>query len=539
MDYDGDFWTSSGRRRHGLHASWLLYDQSLSGLRSIEEDREEALRLSAARQKLQYGPEGRRAARLKTIERIVPGWFHRNDKNAANNKVVEEKLKEAERALEHRDEPKRKRSEVPRDRHHESAAGNQNELRHKNDKEKTKGQGETDRDVEQRRLFNASLTGNTPVEVRTIHNMHLFRNMSSCPETILPSDVRTTLVLQSTPDRLWILKQSCQRWKDPIVLTVFLLPGESFNAESVIPSETCPQLTIITHKMDASLNEDGRELYPVNRLRNIGLDAVKTSHILMADIDFVPSNDLHLLIHSTLTERQLLREQQGNASELLPSEDRDAIVVPSFERIPPPELCKNERCLPEVQKNLTELAMPRYFEELLSCVVDRKECRVFQSHNNPDGHSSTRSESWLKRKWYEEDVADEQHTDTHSRRIRTLQCFDSVRYEPYVILRWCPSSYDMSPTQGPVAPYYDERFHGYGKNKIEMISHLRVMGYRFSILPEGFIIHAPHSISKAKSAWESTKDSNLHANMDKLYPKFLKEIVAKYKHEQHHIVKPC
>jgi len=51
------------------------------------------------------------------------------------------------------------------------------------------------------------------------------------------------------------------------------------------------------------------------------------------------------------------------------------------------------------------------------------------------------------------------------------------------------------------------------------------MGYRFAILPEGFIVHNPHVPSEAKRIWNgdvtAAGKNNLHASMDRLYPQFL------------------
>ena len=44
---------------------------------------------------------------------------------------------------------------------------------------------------------------------------------------------------------------------------------------------------------------------------------------------------------------------------------------------------------------------------------------------------------------------------------RRLECFGSSRYEPYLVL----------PLTG--TPRYDERFSGYGKNKIQFVQHVR------------------------------------------------------------------
>ena len=43
-------------------------------------------------------------------------------------------------------------------------------------------------------------------------------------------------------------------------------------------------------------------------------------------------------------------------------------------------------------------------------------------------------------------------------------------------------------------------FYGYGKNKIEHISHLRYSGFEFYVLPRSFLCYFPHPHSKACSA---------------------------------------
>lgn len=519
------------RRRNGLHWTWLLFDESLlEKIGTVEDERAEALRLVDKRQRLQFGSEQRHAARMKALERIVPGWYHRNDEHAEESKVIEEKLQEAERNIEERHKSSSRKED--KDRHLEDA--NQSAKIHSRDQLERKDDLAKELNEE----------SNEKSNIRTLHNMHMFRSQSACPSEMDQADPRVTLVMQSTPDRLWILKQTCQRWTDPITLVLFLDSEEqSLAADATLAQNgECHQLTIVRHLMNPASEENGKELYPVNRLRNLALDTVQTSHVLMIDIDFVPSASLAAIIHSALIARNEARGGTIDSSHL-PLEEKEAIVVPAFERISPAELCEGSNCEPDSVKDLSNLSLPGSFDELLACVKDHNHCRVFQSHNNLDGHSSTRSDAWLQRKWYNEDelspissIPGNAMSDIDWTRIRTLQCFDSVRYEPYVVLRWCSSSKE---NPGPVAPYYDERFHGYGKNKIELISHLRVMGYTFSILPEGYIIHAPHSISKAKRAWESTNESSLHSNMDRLYPKFLKELVAKYKDEHYGFIKQC
>ena len=78
---------------------------------------------------------------------------------------------------------------------------------------------------------------------------------------------------------------------------------------------------------------------------------------------------------------------------------------------------------------------------------------------------------------------------------------------------------------------YEERFTGYGKNKIEQIVHLRYAGWRFQVLGRSFLTHFPHHKSAARVEWEETKDAdgNTHRDrMDHLYREFLAQLTYAY-----------
>lgn len=354
---------------------------------------------------------------------------------------------------------------------------------------------------------------------RTLLNMHEFLNMSHCPGSV--ETVSTTLLIQCSLDRLWILQdETCRRWRDPIVVVVYLTSPE-YSFDELMA--TCPQLTVVPF---VARNGEKEWNYPVNHLRNLGLDVVKTSHVLVIDADFVPSEDLHQTIRGVLENRR--RQRKGAESQIAP-ENRDAIVIPAFERV---ENCSKNDCSKFLKTNSSFL--PHNMNELQGCVKSQS-CAVFQSKNNWEGHHSTQSHIWLRGDFYEENVTLVDHSI--SQVIRRVPCFDSLRYEPYVVIRWCPSTTETT----PVAPYYDERFYGYGKNKIQLISHLRFLGYQFSILPDGFIVHNPHPESDAKNVWNDVQDFKLHEIMDALYPKFLGELVSKYLNvtDPQNIVQKC
>jgi hypothetical protein len=347
---------------------------------------------------------------------------------------------------------------------------------------------------------------------RTLHTMDEFPNQSLCPSTV--NSINTTLLIQCSVDRMWILKETCRRWTDPIVAVIHLTENQKSNADAW--KMRCPQMRVVPYVAD---KDEKAWHYPVNRLRNLGLDVVQTSHVIVADVDFVPSQGLDQVIRHTLKERQ---KQRGVAESTVALEERDAIVVPAFERV---EDCSKTDCGHILKTNSSYL--PKTKDDLKRCMSD-KNCIVFQANNNWEGHYSTQSRRWIDGDDYENEEL-ELADGTKSKVLKRVPCFDSLRYEPYVVIRWCPSASPISDQVKPVAPYYDERFYGYGKNKIQMISHLRFLGYQFSILSHGFIVHNPHNESNAKKVWNDVQDYKLHETMDALYPKFLNELLEKYK----------
>jgi len=313
-------------------------------------------------------------------------------------------------------------------------------------------------DSERGRRQRYVVEGSSATPLRTIDSMLDLNNSmtTSCPSNLRESDIRTTMVLQMSLDRVWLLEEHCRRWKDPIVGVVSLHPGQRNHTDGDILGEemsewidACPQLTVIEFHLDAGQSQLGMD--PLNLLRNVGLDEVVTSHVFVNDIDNVPSGNLHDTIRSTLKERSQIKMQ---------SPDEEAIIVPVFERVAD---CNNEKdCRLPMMQNRSYI--PHTYDELEEC-IELKGCQIIKG-NNP-GHSSTRTEDWLKRLWYEDDDALDPSV-AGARNITWLKCIiDVQRYEPYAVLRWCPSAssysrmiHPESHRPRPLAPYYDERFHG-------------------------------------------------------------------------------
>ena len=173
------------------------------------------------------------------------------------------------------------------------------------------------------------------------------------------------------------------------------------------------------------------QFYPVNYLRNVALKQVQTPYVFLADIDFLPMMHLY----------DYLRKA---ASMMSIAETKKALVVPAF----------------ETQRY--RFTFPASKSELLS-MLDMGTLFTFRYHVWPQGHSPTDFTEW--------------RTATTPYKVNWDHDF-----EPYVVL---PRD----------IPMYDQRFVGFGWNKVSHILELDALGYEFIVLPNAFIIHMPHAPS--------------------------------------------
>eukprot|EP00638_Chattonella_subsalsa_P007894 CAMPEP_0117747590 /NCGR_PEP_ID=MMETSP0947-20121206/8596_1 /TAXON_ID=44440 /ORGANISM="Chattonella subsalsa, Strain CCMP2191" /LENGTH=359 /DNA_ID=CAMNT_0005565061 /DNA_START=96 /DNA_END=1172 /DNA_ORIENTATION=- len=294
-----------------------------------------------------------------------------------------------------------------------------------------------------------------------------------------------TMVIQATVDRIWMLSQICIRWKGPISLVIFDRGQKYAEDGSLIERELyCPE-RIIVQWYNPSLDEQNPRAYPINKLRNLGISQVNTTHYFLVDIDFWSSDNLYdmLILHSTLHPSFF-------------EDPLQTIVIPAFEKENFPG------GPPDSERRSWVGQIPSSFTKLLASIKSGA-IKLFDHRFNKWGHSSTDYLLWFMQS--EDD-------------LRQLECLDSERYEPYIVMRKCPGT-----------PKYDERFTGYGKNKIQYIIHLRYAGYKFAVLPKAFIVHFPHHYSRIRDIWQNKTELYRPYN-DGLYEQFIDELELSYPH---------
>ena len=315
----------------------------------------------------------------------------------------------------------------------------------------------------------------------------VIRSVSECKRS--PSHnsiIDITLVTQASADRMWMIPQICQRWGGPMIVAT-LSQQDSTKLEQNDPSIPMGNASgcrlRLLRLMKPNLNvTDKQSWYPINWLRNAGISCVNTSHYFVVDVDFWPSIQL----------RSALREK------LTRLDDLTALVVPNFQRNG--HGCRNAddptACKKAFERG--EIEMPSTFSSLQGC-IDARDCVVFDGEYNPQGQASTDVKAWLKLP----------PGATH-----VIPCITSERYEPFVALK-----------RTETTPTFDESFTGYGKNKVQLIVHLRRAGFGFEVLSQGFVLHFPHQRSASKHHW---LHSSAQRRIDKLFVAFCRQVASRY-----------
>ena len=207
---------------------------------------------------------------------------------------------------------------------------------------------------------------------------------------------------------------------------------------------------------------DHHDFYPVNYLRNVALNASNTPFVFFSDIDFVPMLKLYSYVREGI---KVLR----------PDSKKRALVVPAFE------------------STKYKLGYPKDKQTLLSHVNIGK-IMTFRQDIWEHGHAATDYDKW--------------YTTDHPYKIKW-----SPNYEPYIVVARNVSR-------------YDERFTGFGWNKVSHIIQLDAEGYEFIVLPAAFTIHLPHSPSIDTLHYRnSQKYRNCQKKLKEL---FIKELIKKH-----------
>ncbi|GBG33599.1 LARGE xylosyl- and glucuronyltransferase 1 [Hondaea fermentalgiana] len=300
----------------------------------------------------------------------------------------------------------------------------------------------------------------------------------------LPSD--TTLCSHASADRIAILAVSIAQWQrvhngGASVASIALWngPNTKDDAKTLIgklaEALAYEEVNMDLMRIEIQVRERRRvdEPYPINALRNLGLSAVETEFALLLDADLLPGGDFVRALQHGL--------QVANEDELTGSMGV-LHVLPAFE--------ENR---PSRGHSICRKAARATSKTSLNSLVRRGLVAPYKAVHQPRAHGATDVAQWLR---------------DREEGARPYEVEAVAQYEPYVVVR----IQDLGGGGGTGARHislFDERFEGYGWNKVAMISELIRLGFRFLVLQEAWVVHCAHE----KSSWSRAFSADPRARL--------------------------
>ncbi|CAM9624252.1 unnamed protein product [Ectocarpus sp. 12 AP-2014] len=246
-------------------------------------------------------------------------------------------------------------------------------------------------------------------------------------------------------------------------------------------------------------------LYPVNSLRNAALRASRTDLVLSVDVDAMPMRGLHEVVSRPPVYAQLLEMCRGemsptHAAPAFPAAscagaDTEATTLdarpPTFLVVPALEFVgASSPDDPRIRALLQEAGNKREAADL----VVAGDLQAFHAACFPEGHRQTNLDRWT----------------TLPVEAAPYEVMYAEGYEPYGFFF------------RPHAPPFDERFRGFGLDKVSHCWHLHRLGWKFRALPAAYLVDLPHPPTEHRRDHRTAP--NFRASVDGLFQRFSTEV---------------
>lgn len=235
-----------------------------------------------------------------------------------------------------------------------------------------------------------------------------------------------TITTQMSLDRASQLEVLLNMWKGPVTVAIYLRQGETLTN-----SEYGKQIQSLLDTYDerrlrcAIVEQQDKNEY-------YPVNRLRNVALSLALTEFIAFVDADFSVPEQMYENLMKHIRRFDRS----SELKTALVIPAFQT--------NLHFLPSTKASMKS-------------AIRKKTVKAFQQDGYPSGHYATNTKRWL---------------DSD----RPYEISYRFGYEPFLVLR-------------RPAPYYDERFVGYGQNKVSYAYELAARNYRFVVLPDVYIIH--------------------------------------------------
>ncbi|KAG0309329.1 hypothetical protein BGZ98_003444 [Dissophora globulifera] len=246
-----------------------------------------------------------------------------------------------------------------------------------------------------------------------------------------------TMVAQFSISRLDRFEHARAVWAGPISVVIFLATNSDIAElkayfERPGKLELYNSITLTIVKPNYSLGTHTR--YPINHLRNIGIQTASTDYIYVIDADFVPTSKLYSFAKTSLVP--LLEKSTEPVAYVVP-----CLAIKVDFKGKYPDTIKELQ--PLMKSGMAYITDPRA------------------------GHGPTFTPLFMNTVLFGNSPAYE-------------VCYES-QWEPYYIVK-----------RAPPHPYYDERFKNQGGDKQSHALLLNAIGFKFLVLRDHFMYHMDH-----------------------------------------------
>lgn len=356
----------------------------------------------------------------------------------------------------------------------------------------------------------------------------LTRQSDDVQHSFYATDV--TMVTHGTASKLKVFRKQLQNWPGPVVAVFVVYNNTNALAASAAAERTILERFVSTLRSNVRvylytvkvppasdihgkkmMTEQQITLYPVNTLRNFGVDAALTPWVFPLDMDFVPSATLYASLRCVHIPRF------RNVAEV-------ALVVPHFElgicqgdiELEPPKSFNDLVTMLSLQvafpfKSRSDRLIPAFlnatFVEGLKSMGTGTVSHagnltsIFDVQNATCSRPSKAAWPWgiletNYSKWMEQSM-DFVHGGVLLLPIHGLYSEPRNAYkttwEPFV-------AFDRNATSRTgFSPRYDEKYIGRYRNKVHFTSLLRANAYKFLTVLREFVVHVPHVMKNPKS----------------------------------------
>lgn len=378
-------------------------------------------------------------------------------------------------------------------------------------------------------------------------------------QTAFPSSFDVTMISQTsypffplfTPrtERLFYFPHLLDRWggssllppltRSPMSITIFVHQKEQAEVEAFIAQGAFParlRLTLyvvdvgrpdcVFHRAGRKLKCVAEKIYPLNRLRNLAIANVLTSHFVVFDMDMWPAR----ICFSSPSPLGNAYQTLITLPQAYLANPYNVMIVPAFSM--PPNYFYSRKCttlqscieLCLLPRRLTPSVMQDYPEtksDMVRCLRSSG-CTIFRplSLTHVRLARPPNAQNYLPKKWTSFGA---------NVKYTRVPCFKERFLEPYVMVK-----------RSEYLPRFDERFINYGFNKVQWIEHLRYLGYEFSILAQSYAVDMPHSLCAVERGLKGRSDyakkynagfKRNHVDMLTLYRRFLYDLRQSEKDE--------